>query len=530
LKEPRPSGTVKPPAPGGHGGPLVIRDILEHNARVHPSRIALSTPEEEVTYLELRDRVRGHAALLRASGIGRGDRVAILAHNSIAYVEALFGVACAGAALVPLNYLLIGRELVAILEDADVKALLYAGEFAARVDEIRAALPGIPCFVRIDGSRGAPAGGSPAGDPYPPVAETDVALIVYNSGPAGRPLGAMLSHRNLLAASTSAALELRLSRNDVYLSCAPLPFMGGTGRLLRFFHVGATVVLHREFDPEEALRAIERRSVTCVLLTATMMARILAAPSASRFNLSTLRTVMYGGSAIPVDLIKRAIRFFPCGLVQSYGQVESAGVLTFLHEEDHSLDESVPYMRKLMSVGKEADGVEVRVVDEEGKEIPAGQVGEVAARGPNIFEGYRNAPALTAEALRDGWLRTGDVASVDEDGYIHVLDRKRDTLTVEGIPVSPREIENILCEHPGVSEAAVVGRPDYTMGEVPVAVVVPRKGETGDRESILDHCARNMAPFKVPRSIEFVSVLPRNAQGKVLKVKLRDGLASQRPR
>ncbi|MBI5904823.1 MAG: acyl--CoA ligase, partial [Deltaproteobacteria bacterium] len=257
------------------GGSLLIRDILEHNARVHPSRIALSTPGEDVTYLELRDRVRGHAALLRDAGIGRGDRVAILAHNSVAYVEALFAVACAGAALIPLNYLLIGREQVGILEDADVKALLYDGEFAFRVDEIRASLPGIPSLFRIDGHGGIPAGGSAAAEAYPPVAETDVALIVYNSGSSGRPLGAMLSHRNLLAASTSAALELRLSRNDVFLSCAPLPFMGGTGRLLRFLHVGATVVLHRDFDPEETLRAIERRSVTTVLLTATMMARIL---------------------------------------------------------------------------------------------------------------------------------------------------------------------------------------------------------------------------------------------------------------
>jgi len=483
-----------------------------------------------VTYLELRDRVRGHAGLLRAAGIGRGDRVAILAHNSVAYVEALFGVACAGAALVPLNYLLIGRELAGILEDADVKALLYGGEFASRVEEIRAFLPGFPCLFRIDGPRDAAGGGEALADGYPPVAETDVALIVYNSGSSGRPLGAMLSHRNLLAASGAAALELRLSRNDVFLSCAPLPFMGGTGRLLRFLLVGATIVLHRDFDPEETLRAIERGSVTAVLLTATMMARILALPSASKYNLSTLRTVMYGGTAIPVDLIKRAIRFFPCGLVQTYGLVESAGVLTFLHEEDHSLDESVPYMRKLLSVGKEAVGVEVRVVDEAGAEIPEGQVGEVIVRGPNVFEGYRNAPSLTADVLRNGWLRTGDVASVDGEGYIHILDRKRDTLTVEGIPVSPREIENILCEHPAVSEAAVVGRPDYTMGEVPVAVVVLRAGEAEDRDAILGHCSRNMAPFKVPRSIEFVSALPRNAQGKVLKVKLREGLVSRRPR
>jgi acyl-CoA synthetase (AMP-forming)/AMP-acid ligase II len=509
---------------------LPIQDVLEHNARTHPSRIALVEATEEVTYRELRDRVGGYAAALRAGGIGKGDRVAILARNSVRYLEALFAVTRAGAALVPLNHLLIGRELVAILENADVRALLFTEEFGDRVGEIRPSLPGIGCYARIDDPERPVRIGDDAPDPSPPVLETDIAMVIYDGGVSSRPRGSMLSHRNLLAASASSALELSLSRNDVFLSCASLPFLGGTGRLLRFLYVGATVVLQPEFDPGEALRAIERRSVTRVLLTPTMMAQILAFPSAGKFNLSTLRTVLYGGAVIPPELLRRAIRFFRCGLVQSHGSVESSGILTVLHEEDHSLHESVPYMRKLMSVGKEVTGVEVRVVDEDGREIAPNEVGEIVARGPNVFEGYRNDPALTAKVLRDGWLRTGYVASIDEEGYIYIVDRVRDTLTVEGISISPREIENILCEHPSVKEAAVVPRPDYTMGEVPVAVVVLRKGAKENLEEILDHCRRNMATFKVPRAIEFVSALPRNAQGKVLKARLRDREAARRPR
>ncbi len=509
---------------------MLIQDVLEHNARTHPSRLALVSAKEEVTYRELRDRVGGYAAVLRSEGIGKGDRVAILAQNSVLYLEALFAVTREGAALVPLNHLLIGRELIAILENADVKALLFTEEFRDRVGEIRPSLPGIGRFVRIADPELPTKGTGDAPVPSPPVLETDIALVVYDVGVSSRPRGAMLSHRNLLAASASSALELCLSRNDVFLSCAYLPFLGGTGRLLRFLYVGATIILQPEFDPEEALRAIERRSVTRVLLTPTMMAQILAFPSAGKFNLSTLRTVLYGGAVIPLNLIKRAIRFFPCGLVQSHGQVETAGFLTVLHEEDHSLEESTPYMRKLMSVGKETIGIEVRVVDEEGREIAPNGVGEIVARGPNVFEGYRNDPALTANVLRDGWLRTGDVASIDEEGYIYVIDRKRDTLTVEGISISPREIEDILCEHPSVAEAAVVPRPDYTMGEVPVAVVVLREGTSADPEEILDHCRRNMAPFKVPRAIEFLPALPRNAQGKVLKARLRDLQVSRQPR
>jgi len=507
---------------------LLIQDILEHNARTRPSRVALIAANDEVTYRELRDRVRGYAAVLRTGGIGKGDRVAILAHSSVLYLEALFAVTRAGAALVPLNHLLIGRELVAILEDADVKALLFTEEFRDRVGEIRPSLPGIACFVAIDDPELHGGGGDDASDAPSSVLETDIALVIYDGGISSRPRGAMLSHRNLLAASASSALELSLSRNDVYLSCAYLPFLGGIGRLLRYLYVGATIVLQPAFEPEEALRAIERRSVTRVLLTPTMMAQILAFPSAGKFNLSTLKTVLYGGAVIPLDLLKRAIRFFRCGLVQSHGQVESAGIMTVLHEEDHSLDESTPYMRKLMSIGKEAIGVEVRVVDEDGREIVPNEVGEIVARGPNVFEGYRNAPALTEKVLRDGWLRTGEVASIDEEGYIYIVDRKRDTLTVEGISISPREIENILCEHPSVKEAAVVPRADYTLGEVPVAVVVLREGAKADPGEILDHCRRNMAPFKVPRTIDFVPALPRNAQGKVLKARLRDRVAARR--
>jgi len=507
---------------------LLIQDVLEHHARTRPFRVALIEGKEEITYRDLRDRVLGYAGVLRAAGIGKGDRVAILAQNSVLYLEALFAVTAAGAALVPLNHLLIARELASILEDADVKALLFTGEFLDRVGEIRTRLPGIPCFVRIDDPDLPRRGAAAEPDRRSPVAETDPALLIYDGGTTSRPRGAILSHRNLLAASASSAVELSLSRRDVFLSCAPLPFLGGTGRLLRFLYVGASIVLQPEFDPEEALRAVERRSVTRILLTPTMMARILAFPSAGKFNLSTLRTVLYGGGVIPLDLLKRAIRFFPCGLCQSHGQVESAGVLTFLHEEDHSLDESTPYMRKLMSVGKEAIGVEVRVAGEDGGWIPPDGIGEIVARGPNVFEGYRNDPELTRKVLRDGWLHTGDVASIDEEGYIYIVDRQRDTLMVEGISVSPREIEKILCEHPSVKEAAVVPRPDYMLGEVPVAVVVVRDEAPRDAEPILDHCRRNMAPFKIPREIRFVPALPRNAQGKVLKAKLRDIEAARR--
>ena len=520
---------------------MVIRDILARNARIYPARIALAMGEETITYRELSARVARRASALQSLGIGKGDRVAVLIRNSPSYLEILYAVTQIGAVFAPLSELLIARELSAILRHAEVKAFLFTEEFRGVAERIRPGLPSIVHFAAID-TRSPGLAGPAEREPFPPVSppepvpieESDIAILIYAGGTSGAPQGVMLSHGNLVAASVSAALELGLSRNDIYLPCTPLPFMAGTGRLLRFQHMGGSIVFLPVCEPEEVLRTIERRKITHVLLTPAMMARILDLPSASQFNLATLKTVIYSGAAIPFELQKRAIRFFRCGLVQSYGQIESTGVLTFLHAEDHSLEESAPYMRKLMSVGKEAIGVEVRVVDESGREVAPNQIGEIVARGPNLFAGYFRDPAHTAEVIRNGWLYTGDIASVDEEGYIYIVDRKRDMLMIGGILVDPREIEDVLEEHPAVKEAAVIGRPDYVLGEVPVAVVAIKDRAQADATALLAHCRENLAPFKIPRSVEFLTSLPRNSQGKVLKVKLKgkeiSGAAPRTPR
>ncbi len=509
---------------------MIIRDILEHNARIHPSKIALLTKKDEVTYSELHRRVLKRAAALRDLGVVRGDRIGILAHNTTKFVEFFFAVTHLGASVVQLHHMLVAREMIVILRDAQVKALLYEEDLGDKVEEIRSAFPEIAgVAVRMEDPRlvaEAEEESAPIG--VPPFDDGEIAMVIYTCGPTDSPRGAMLSHRNLMAASAYSAMELGFSRNDIFLSCATLPYLGGVGRMLRFFHVGATIILQREFDPIEVLRTIERRSVTHVVLTPTMMYRILDTPEAPRFNLATLKMVLYGGAWISVDLLKRAIGFFRCGLVQSYAHVETTGVLTFLHKEDHNMEENTPYMKKLMSAGKEAVGVKVRVVDEEGRETPGGMIGEVVAYGSNVFEGYLHDEKGTAEVLRNGWFHTGDIAAIDEEGYIYIVDRKRDTLMVESVTVSLKEVESVLAEHPSVKEAAVVGRPDYTMGEVPVAVIVLKEGEKEDPESILEHCRRNMAPFKVPRAVEFLSVFPKNAQGKVLKATIRDRIAARR--
>lgn len=513
---------------------MLLGDILAHNARNHSGRPALSSDDVTWSHADLLSRVNRRAASLVASGVDRGDRVAILSHLTPSYVELLFAVTRLGAVLVPLNHLSVVREHETILKNADARFLLFAGGFEDTVAALRPELPEPLRILPIEESAGADpglprrSGGETAlprrGDP---AAESDIALQIYTAGTSGHPRGAMLSHANLIAACTSAAIEIGLSRDDVFLSCTPLPLLAGIGRLLHILFVGGRIVMRNRFDPEEILRTIERSRITHVLLTPTMMAQILDLPSANRFNLVTLRNVLYGGATIPLDLLKRAIPFFDCGMVQSYDQVESSGVLTFLHPEDHSMDESAPYMRRLMSVGKEAIGVEVRLVDAEGSGIPGGQVGEVVARGRNIFAGYYKDPEFSAGTLRNGWLYTGDVASFDQEGYLFLLDRKRDVLKVGGISVYPREIEMIVAEHPSVAEVAVFPRPDYLLGEVPAAIVVLKEGGSPDADSLIDHCRRNMAPFKIPREIEFAAAIPRNSAGKVLKAKLKERITGR---
>ena len=513
---------------------MLLGDILVHNARNHSGRPALSRDNVTWSHADLLSRVGRRAASLAASGVARGDRVAILSHLTPSYVEILFAVTRLGAVLVPLNHLSVAREHEAILRSADARFLLFSGGFGDTVTSLRPQLTETLRTLRIEDGGEAdpgppvPGSGKPAlPPPYDPSAASEIALQIYTAGTTGRPRGAMLSHANLLSACSSAAVEQGLARNDVFLSCSPLPLLAGIGRVLQFLYVGGRVVMRNSCDPEEVLQTIERNRITHVLLTPTMMAQILDLSSAERFNLATLRKVLYGGATIPLDLLKRAIPFFACGMVQSYDQVESSGVLTFLHPEDHSLDESVPYMRRLMSVGKEAVGVELRLVDAEGRGIPDGHVGEVVARGGNVFGGYYKDPESSAEALRNGWLYTGDVASFDKEGYLFLLDSKRDLIKVGGFSFCPREVETVIAEPPSVAEVAVIPRPDYLLGEVPVAIVVLEEGGTPDPDSLVYHCRRNMAPFKIPREIEFAAAIPRNSAGKVLKAKLKERITGR---
>ncbi|NIO16890.1 MAG: AMP-binding protein [Deltaproteobacteria bacterium] len=511
---------------------MLVGDILEHNARVFPEKEAVVCDDEVLTYRQLKKRVDYLTALFREMGVRRGEPVAVLTRNSPRYVEILFALAGMGAITSPLNFFLLPPELIRILQDLEPRFLFFEKKFVDSVDAIKEYCPYLEKLVCIDGDVSG----------YPPLAalmgrgyrsgaagdfldESDVAFISYAGSIGKNPKGAQLTHRNLMCASYFSALELNISRSDVYLSTASLPFLAGAGRMMKFFLPGAKVVIMRIFEPELALKLIEKHRVTQLLLVPQMMAQLASEARKGKHDISSLKKISYSG-IIPVDplLLKEAMSIFHCGFVQSFAQVESSGNISFLNvNEEMGRDDAVG-LRRLSSIGKEAVGIRVKVIDSSGVEIVPNMVGELAVRGPTVMKGYYNDPYLTAEKVKNGWLYTGHIASIDEGGYIYVIDRLRDIIIRGGVPVDPAEVEEILLEHGAVDDVSVISKPDYECGEVPVAIVVLKEGATIEKSEILAYARSNMAPFKVPASIEYTESLPRNSQGKILKARIKEDM------
>ncbi len=511
---------------------MLIGDILEHNARVFPEKEAIASDDEGLTYRQLKKRVDYLTALFREMGVRKDEPLAVLAQNSPRYVEILFALARMGAITSPLNFLLLPPELIRILHDLKPRFLLFEKKFVASVDTITDSCPYLEKAVCVDGDVSG----------YPPLAalmgrgyrggaagdfldESDVAFISYAGSIGKTPKGAQLTHRNLMCASYFSALELNISRSDVYLSTAPLPFLAGAGRMMKFFLPGAKVVIMRVFEPELALRLIERHGVTQLLLVPQMMAQLVSEARKGTYDISSLKKISYSG-LIPVDpsLLNEAMSIFHCDFVQSFAQVESSGDISFLHVKEEMERGEPVGSRRLSSIGKEAVGICVKVIDSSGVEIVPNMVGELAVRGPTVMKGYYNDPYLTAEIVQEGWLYTGHIASMDEDGYIYVIDRLRDVIIRGGVPVDPAEVEEILLEHEAGEDVSVVSKPDYECGEVPVAVVVLKEGAAIEKSEILAYVRSNMAEFKVPDSIEYAESLPRNSQGKILKARIKESI------
>lgn len=484
-------------------------------------KTAVSEGDRRITFDELDDRVGRLGSVFRSLGLVPGDRVALLAANELEYVEIQAACLRSGFALVPLNIRLTPRELGFILSDC-APGLLIAG----RGEDGRAAALAADAGIRHVLGLGAPeavpsydaalAGATPDPSADPDDSELP-ATILYTSGTTGSPKGAVIDRLGFTARVMINATELETRSSDVHQASLPMFHIAA---FLSYAHiaVGATVVMLPEFTPELALRTMARERVTTTVLVPTIIGMLLESPVIDEVDLSALRLIIYGGSSIEPGLLRRAMARFGCGFHQQYGMTETGGQ-TILRPADHDPADT----ERLASAGTEAIGLEVRVVDDAGKPVPRGEIGEIVCRGPSVMLGYWNRPEATAETLRDGWMYTGDMGYRDGRGYLHVTDRRNDMIVTGGENVYPREVEAVLAEHPDIAEAAVVGTPDPTWGQLVTAVLV---GDAIPSDAELDAWIRDrLAAYKVPRRWIRTEELPRNATGKVLKHRLRTMLS-----
>jgi long-chain acyl-CoA synthetase len=503
--------------------------LLANAVRAHAPRTAVRYGEARLDYAELGRRTASFGTGLLALGLSPGDRVAVFAANSDAYVVALVGALRAGLAVVPVNARLHPRELAYVLEDARCGALVYGAE---RRGEVEAAIGGldVPVLVRAGGAGPGrqleavlAAGDAAARDAD--VAPDDVAWLFYTSGTTGRPKGAMLTHRNLVAMTMSCLADVcSFQPEDVVLHAAPLSHGSGLYLLAALARGADNVILNEpRFEPDAVLSTVAREQVTVIAFVApTMIVRLLDGDPA--IDTSSLRCVVYGGAPIHAEHARAAVARFGRVLVQIYGQGESPMTITYLRAEDHDPDDPTG----LVPAGIARTDVEVRVVDDADRELPAGAEGEVVVRGDVVMAGYWRNPEATERALRGGWLHTGDIGRFDEHGQLFLLDRKHDMIISGGSNIYPREVEEVLVLHPGVHEAVVFGVPDREWGESVAAAVVPVPGAELAPDRLIAFCREHLASFKKPRHVLLVDALPKNAYGKVLRRELRESFLAGR--
>jgi len=498
-----------------------VGDVIRRHAAQRPEAVALRQGEQALSYGALDERSNRLAQALLARGVRAGTRVAYLDRSSPEVIELLFAASKVGAVLVPLNWRLAPAELAAVLADAQAPVLIAGPDYCEiAADALQRLSPGpglvvvgeeyerwlAPHEPRDPGGRGEPG---------------DVIVQMYTSGTTGVPKGVLTTHGNL---AVTAQTSLRWAFGERSVSLTPLPMfhIGGIGWAYCGLWHGATTVLVRDFEPTAVLDVLERRRVTNAVLVPTMLQMLTAVPGAADRDYSTLRSIAYGAAPITTPVLKATLRTFGCGLVGLYGLTESTGGVVALEPEDH--DPGGPREYLLRSAGRPYPWVELQIADPaSGDPLEPHRIGEVWLRGPNVTPGYFNRAAETAAALTEaGWLRTGDGGYVDEDGYLFLTDRIKDMIVTGGENVYPVEVEEALAQHSDVAEVAVIGVPHPHWGEAVKALIVPRPGARTRPDDLIAFARARLAGYKLPRTIDFVTDLPRTPSGKVLKRELRE--------
>jgi len=499
-----------------------------------PDRTAIAFEGKKWSYGDLSERANRLANALTGFGVQKGDMVAALQVNCNEFVETYFAVAKIGAIFVPLNFRAKSDELSYMISNCEAKALFFGERYLDMVKGFRPDCPHTKQFIcyesKPDGMLSYSevlAAASPE-EVFTEIDDNDVTILMYTAGTTGRPKAVPLNHNSFSGYVMNNVTPVDVEIAETNILTVPLYHVAGVQAVMAAIYGGRTLAMMRQFEVKEWMKTVQEQQANRAMLVPTMLKRVIDDPDFDKYNLSSLKVITYGAAPMPFEVIKKAIDMFPGVMfINAFGQTETASTITTLGPEDHVItgteEEKAKKLKRLQSsIGRPMDDVEIKIVDEELKEVPMGEVGEIIARGPRVMSGYWKDAEKTAKALTpDGWLRTGDKGYVDDEGYIYLAGRGDDMIIRGGENISPEEVENVLYAHPKIEEAAVIAVPDPDWGQEPKAIVVLKKGETATAEEIMEFCRQKLSSFKRPRYIAFVDELPRTSTGKVLKRDLR---------
>jgi len=513
-------------------------EFLDIATAICSDRAAVIFEGKRYTYAELAQRVNKLADALSKLGIQKGDRLAILQVNCNQYIEAYFATAKLGGIYVPLNFRAREAELSHMLSNAEASILFVGERYFDLANSMRPNLSSIKHYIGIDGKAEGMlnheellASGSPEEKTFVEINDDDPTALLYTAGTTGLPKGVPQDHNSYSFYVLQNVNPPDPEIAETNLLTMPLYHVAGMQAMLAAIYGGRTIALMRQFDTKEWFETAQHERVTRAMLVPTMLKRIVDDPDFNKYDLSNLRVITYGAAACPYEVLKKTIDLFPGrALINAFGGTETSSTIAMLRAEDQIItgketkkEREKKLKRLASSIGIPLDDVEVQIRDEESRVLPRGGTGELVARGPRIMKGYWRDEEKTKKAFTaDGWYRTGDMGYVDEEGYIYLTGRADDLIVRGGENISPEEVENVLYTHPKVGEAAVIGIPDIEWGQQPRAIVVLKKGETATPEEIIDFCREKMAGFKRPRSVVFVSELPKTSTGKILRRALRE--------
>lgn len=505
---------------------MLLQDVLRRSAKFYREKTALVCGSHRFTYGQFMHRVNRLAHGLARLGARSGDRIAVLLPNCHRFAEIYLAAPQIGAVPVPLNVRLSPKELAALIQHSEANVLVADQSFRGTLQAMASLLPGlnfrIGCGLKDEGflEYEELIEANPSGETGFALDEGEVVLQMYTSGTTGTPKGVLLTHRNVMANTLTGIFERRFSCADVFLNAAPMYHIADFEYFIQILSAGGTNVFIGRFDPALFVEAVQREKVTSTWIVPTMIHSLLDFPERKRYDLLSLRVLYYGGACLSPEIFYRAREALGCEFSLGFGLTEASPLISLLRPEDHR-GEAAEVEKRLRSCGRAAFNVELRIVDEQDREVSPGHPGEIVVRGGNVMRGYWKMEEETRKVLRGGWLHTGDMGRMDEEGYLYLVDRKKDVIKSGGENIYSREVEETIALHPAVKEAAVIGVPDDKWSEAVRAVIVLREGMICSEREIMDHCRNHLAGFKCPKSVDFVPALPKNITGKVLKAELR---------